>query len=91
MTNKNVIPAMTDPMGKNWSQPPVSNIAIDNNYALMTNDDYSELPIYNFGMPSGVYPGKMWAGNSLRVKYLFWFGEDVDGNCSINSREVIIV
>ncbi len=47
-------------MGRNWDQPPTSDILIDDEYALMTKATFDRLAEYSCSTPSGVYPGKMW-------------------------------
>jgi len=95
------IPAITDPLGKHWEQPAPSEIILDNELALMTEQTFNRLAEYSCSMPSGVYPGKMWrsdvaAYHPNRVKagmhrhWLHWFGECEDPTkCSNNSRKII--
>lgn len=73
------IPPITDPMGRAWKQPPVSEILFDdfNDYVMMNESTFHQLADYSFSRPSGVYEGKMW--RSQRTKkgivhnFLHWF------------------
>lgn len=94
-----MIPAMTDPMGRYWRQPPRESIEVDDTHALMTMATFKALPEYSCTIPSGVYPGKMWrrhdgAHDHMRKRppiwMLCWFGEDKDGKCEILFREVLL-
>ena len=57
----NVIPAMTHPLSKGWSQPDANDILLDDTHAMMTQETYDKLHKYNYGPPTGMYEGKMWA------------------------------
>lgn len=56
----NVIPPITEPLGRHWDQPDTSLIQIDDEFARMNAHVFRELPEYSTSQPSGVYPGKMW-------------------------------
>jgi hypothetical protein len=88
-----LIPEMTDPLGKHWDQPDKENILIDSTHALMTEGNFKNLHEYSRSQPSGVYPGKMWkAGNQKGDWWLRWYGIHEDPKlCTNNSREIIIV
>lgn len=98
----NVIPPITDPMGRYWDQPSASEIIIDDEYALMKRATFNKLAEYNCSKPSGVYPGKMWrVDNATYHKkevergayrhWLLWFGEsDSPGFVSNHSRKILI-
>ncbi|MGI2183387.1 hypothetical protein ACRN9F_14210 [Shewanella oncorhynchi] len=90
MPDKNVIPPMTNPMGKGWTQPKPCDIELDDTHALMSKSDFDRLPVYSWSYPSGVYPGKMWAAKVDTGFQLRWFGNDENGRCQINSRSVLI-
>jgi hypothetical protein len=92
-----MIPAMTDPMGRYWDQPPTSAIEIDATHARMTSATFKHLAEYSGTIPTGVYPGKMWRrhdGIFARKRQeppkwlLCWYGDDVNGKCEIFFREV---
>ena len=98
----NAIPPITDPMGKNWNQPPTSAILIDDINAVMDQVTFNWLANYSATMPSGVYPGKMWKRHDGlhdprckpedRKWLLMWYGYDDDPKqCSINHRRILIV
>lgn len=70
-----IIPEMTDPLSKYWSQPDRLNILVDNEHAIMSEEIFEQLKDYTRSQPSGVYPGKMWRIEILKVWNLCWFGE----------------
>jgi len=87
-------------MGSSWSQPKISEILLDDEYALMTNESFNKLAEYSFSMPTGVYVGKMWKcdvnwhrKNGDEPSYfLCWFGFSEKGEkfCSNNYRKILI-
>lgn len=98
----NIIPPITDPMGKSWNQPSLDRIEVGDEYATLSKKDLDSLPEYSSTLPSGVYPGKMWKRHDGvydpvckvedRKWLLCWFGE-VPGDpnkCSINHRSVLL-
>ena len=93
-----MIPAMTDPMGRYWNQPPRDRIVVDETHALMDSSTFKALPEYSGTIPTGVYPGKMWRRHdgifdqkATRKRWLLcWYGEDRDGKCEILFREVLL-
>jgi hypothetical protein len=100
MDDTSPIPAITDPVGRYWDQPPRDDIEIDATHALMTEITFKQLCEYSSTFPSGVYPGKMWrrhdGSNDPRIPLhkrrwlLCWYGEDVGGKCEIWFREVLL-
>lgn len=94
MIDTNIIPAMTDPLGRHWDQPPRECILLDDTHAIMSSQAFKALHDYSRSMPSGVYPGKMWKAIMPDGQaFLRWFGIVV-GNpdvCSNNQREILIV
>jgi hypothetical protein len=99
---ESVIPAITDPLGAHWDQPPLSAITIDDTHALMTDCTFKALHEYSSTLPTGVYPGKMWRRHDGIFDrqcapadwqwLLCWYGEsDKPDQCSINIRKVLIV
>lgn len=89
----NVIPAMTDPMGRYWEQPDRSEILIDAEVALMERSTFERLHDYSHSQPTGVYPGKMWRAGSGDKWFLRWFGFSEKGPawCSNNARRIVIL
>lgn len=95
-----IIPPMTDPLGRHWNQPPLEQVLVDDTHALMTPATFAQLSEYSSTLPSGVYEGKMWrrhdgAHDPRRTRppiwLLCWYGSHPDpGNCSINSRVVLL-
>jgi hypothetical protein len=90
------IPKITNPMGRNWRQPPREAIEIDETHALMSKSTLEQLGNYSASMPSGVYPGKMWRRakdyhDESKGWWLLWFGEsDIPGYVSNHCREILI-
>jgi hypothetical protein len=92
LIKNNVIPPITDPMGKYWRQPDTSRILIDDTHALMEKSTFEALSEYSTTIPTGVYPGKMWRCHYLGTWFLRWFGEHEDPSlCSNHHREIIVV
>lgn len=91
------IPAMTDPMGKHWDQPPREEILVDDRVAVMTEKTFRKLHEYSYSNPTGVYPGKMWCRlyriSPSQTGYLLcWYGVSSDPNmCTNNNRPILIV
>lgn len=89
-----IIPEMTDPMGKHWSQPDRNGIDIDDTHALMSESQIAELKDYSRSIPTGAYEGKMWKfKDSLNGKWsLCWYGEsEGPGMLSFNQRIILEV
>lgn len=93
LANPNVIPRITEPMGKYWKQPDVTKFVIDANEVLMTQADFNALAEYSCSMPTGVYVGKSWKCERKDGWYLVWFGFSDRGPeyCSNNRRKIIVV
>lgn len=97
--DSNVIPPITDPMGKHWKQPSTDNILIDDAVALMDERTLKALPEYSATIPTGAYEGKMWKANKRffhrdeqPIWVLCWYGPHEDKTkVSINVREVIVI
>lgn len=97
--NPNVIPPMTDPLGKYWDQPEREEILIDADVALMERSTFDKLHDYTRSHPTGCYPGKMWRaqygvnGRPGTYWFLCWFGFSSKGEkfCSNNYREIVIL
>lgn len=71
----NTIPPITDPLGRSWRQPDPARFQIDDTHALMSQQDFERLSEYTTTMPTGVYPGKCWKGNTIKGWMLRWYGE----------------
>jgi hypothetical protein len=88
MSAIDVIPPITDPLGKYWDQPPREAIEIDDTHALMTYQTMKKLHNYESTIPTGVYPGKIWR----RKDQLCWFDVHEDPKlCSIYVRDILVV
>jgi hypothetical protein len=87
------IPAMKDPMGAYWNQPPRRAIETDGTHAMMSEKTFNLMAEYSTSLPSGVYEGKMWKAKGVNGKwYLRWYGPSpVPDNCSVNAREILLV
>jgi hypothetical protein len=64
---------MTDPLSKHWNQPPLEEIAVDDECAMMTKETFDRLPEYSMSIPSGVYAGKMWKHIAHPDMWLRWY------------------
>lgn len=88
-----VIPPITDPLGRYWKQPKVSDIEIDNNHALMEEETLDQLMEYSCSQPTGVYVGKMWKSKTYDGRWILrWFGYgESEDYCSNRSRSILVV
>ena len=93
MSDQNIIPKITHPLGLHWQQPALENVLVDDVCALMSEIDFKELLEYSTTIPSGVYEGKMWKRRCKNGWLLGWYGFEVDEGKSVttNFREVILV
>lgn len=105
ITAAEVIPPISDSMGRNWEQPRRDEILMDSEHAAMTKPAFEKLAEYSATYPSGVYIGKMWKRNdglfdqNYRERggkpewMLCWYGESDQGAgfCSINTRLILLV
>jgi hypothetical protein len=90
LIKNNVIPPITDPMGKYWRQPDTSRILIDDTHALMEKSTFEALSEYSSSIPSGIYPGKMWRCHHRGTWFLRWFGEHYRHDlCDDGYREIL--
>jgi len=98
----NVIPPITDSMGKHWRQPDMGEVLIDDTTAILPRLVFDGLAEYSTSQPSGVYPGKCWKRNKLKLLpnggyehsdewWLCWFGLHPDPKfVSNNYRKILI-
>ena len=97
MNAEQVIPKITDPLGKHWEQPARKHIELDDTHALMSEQTFLGLANYTSSQPTGIYPGKMWRGQYLKkgekVWKLHWVELDPDDDkyCFIRSRFILVV
>lgn len=100
--NPNIIPPITDPMGKYWRGPDMSQVLLDDKSAVMSKAVFDELPEYSTSTPSGVYPGKSWKRNRLIFLangsykptaewFLCWFGLHPDPKFVSNHIRRILI
>lgn len=62
MNGEQIIPPITDPLGKHWQQPHRRFIELDDTHALMSEQTFKGLKEYSTSIPTGRYEGKMWKG-----------------------------
>jgi hypothetical protein len=90
-----VIPAMTDPLGKYWDAPDRSKISFrsDLKEAYMSLATFNNLLDYSQSQPSGVYDGKMWRSEHPKEGwYLRWFAPcDKPKFCATKSVLIYII
>jgi hypothetical protein len=103
LQHPNVIPPMTDSLGKYWDQPKTSSIEIDDTYALMSRATFERLKEYSCTKPTGCYPGKMWkrhdgafdpdflASGGTPEWLLCWYGLSEKGPdwCTTQMRQIL--
>jgi hypothetical protein len=94
----NVIPPMTNPLGKYWTQPGLDEVVITDKTATMTQDAFDLLHEYSSSMPTGAYEGKMWKARRFFLPggefewALIWYGYSKigPGYVSNNYRGIVI-
>lgn len=91
MNGEQIIPPITDPLGRSWRQPHRRFIELDNTHALMSEQTFKGLAEYSTSIPTGVYDGKMWKGYSNGEWYLVWFAPDKEHDkVRIEKRKILI-
>lgn len=87
-----LIPQMTHPLSVYWDQPPLEDIAVYNDIAIMDQKTLDKLPEYSFSVPSGAYAGKMWKTELNTGWLLRWYEKGLDPKTiSINHRPIRIL
>lgn len=87
MNGEQVIPPITDPLGKSWRQPHRKYIEVDDTHALMSEQTFKGLPDYTRSQPSGVYPGKMWKAHYPDDGWLLHWFEETPGKPDMCTRK----
>jgi hypothetical protein len=86
------IPDMIDPLGKCWDQPERSELTMQSDRVLMTEQTLNKLKEYSSSIPSGKYIGKMWKRKNNEDWMLCWYGENENPELlSINKLKIKIV
>lgn len=80
MNGEQIIPPITDPLGKYWQQPHRRFIELDDTHALMSEQTFKGLKEYSTSIPTGRYEGKMWKGFIKGEWYLVWLAPDTNHN-----------
>lgn len=92
MNGEQIIPPITDSLGRGWKQPHRRFIELDDTHALMSEQTFKALKEYSITMPTGVYNGKMWKRFANGEWYLVWFAPDKDpSKARIEKRKILIV
>lgn len=73
MNGEQIIPPITDPLGKHWQQPHRRFIELDDTHALMSEQTFKGLKEYSTSIPTGRYEGLVWLApdtnhNLLRIE-----------------------
>jgi hypothetical protein len=93
MDYENQIPPMTYPLSSGWEQPNISEILVDKDTALMTEQTMRKLLKYESSFPTAAYTGKMWRttfkeGGPCLVMYAEELPND---RIKIRYRRIIII
>lgn len=92
MNAEQIIPPITDPLGRCWKQPHRKYIEIDKTHALMSRQTFNGLKEYSCTLPTGAYEGKMWKSKINDTWFLSWYGKDENPDyVSIHRREILVV
>jgi len=95
-----MIPPITDPLGQYWDQPPLTDIAVYNDIAIIEKHTLDRLAEYSTTIPTGAYEGKMWKSRQGHGTpegpagpwYLCWYGPHNDPKMlSINRRPIRVL
>lgn len=89
MNGEQIIPPITDPLGKHWQQPHRRFIELDNTHALMSEQTFKGLKEYSTSIPTGRYEGKMWKGFTKGEWYQYYEDNYLAQIC--NSRNIIYI
>lgn len=88
-----MIPPITDPLGKYWEQPDISEIKFEDGKAIMSLRTQKKLGTYDFSLPSGTYVGKMWKCKRMRFfnhYNLCWYDEIIGNEITIKRVPIVI-
>jgi len=93
MTDRNVIPPITEPLGRYWDQPDPASILVDSTHAVMSQRAFDELCEYSASIPSGTYEGKMWKRQCADGSWwLSWFCSDPNPKMiGMQHRRILVV
>lgn len=92
-----IIPAITDPLGRYWDQPPLRDILVDGTHAVMSQQTMSQLKNYSHTNPTGVYEGKMWRAELIHpetretINVLRWYAKSEDPGWVVNEQRRILL
>jgi len=87
----NVIPPITESIGRSWEQPDRSQVYVDDVNAYIAASEAKKLKRYDRSQPSGVYDGKMWVSARGTDDYLLWFEPTENPMCcATNYRKLVI-
>lgn len=90
MNGEQIIPPITDPLGKSWKQPHRRFIELDDTHALMSEQTFKGLSEYSMSNPSGVYEGDIvtWvcSDGETRKDVVRWIN---GGLCLCNSQYAV--
>ncbi len=92
MDYENQIPQMTHPLSSGWNQPKTSEILVDKDSAIMSEETLKELHEYNCSLPSAAYSGKMWKMKTTTGYALVLFNEELPNDrIAIKYRNIILL
>lgn len=81
-----MIPEMTDPLSKYWTQPDCSEVTLIGKNAYMSKEAAKKLSRYDTSLPTGTYVGKMWRTK----KKLAWYDHVEGDQMIIEWRDLFI-
>ncbi len=91
MTGLDIIPEMTDPMGRHWVQPNRKDLFFCNIRVHLTIKDFNLLRDYSWSNPTGTYAGKMWKAFYKGAWQLEWWIDDKQPGYVLLQRKLIRV
>lgn len=72
--SNNIIPPITDPLGKYWKQPKPEDMLMFSGHVIMSDRAVNKLAEYSHSIPTGTYAGKMWKRKVRGGFALCWYG-----------------
>jgi hypothetical protein len=71
-----------------WNQPHNSEVLVDSENAVMTQETWNALPRYDHSEPTGVWVGKMWRSG----EWFCWIGKSsIPNEVSLHSRRALLL
>ena len=86
------VPAITDPLGRYWPQPPRDRVLLDGVHALVSRQGFAMLQDCTGRRPEPARAGMMWRANFRGKWWLMWYEPDVltPETLAVQWRELLV-